>query len=114
LSIEACVDAETFLPVFHAVVLGDGQAVGFESGNIVIFLYKFGDVSDFSVAVAVDQSEPFHLVVNPLCCEFSEAIDGLEIGGGDAGVGIDVEEIDDGYEQTFPEHHVTFRRVLFR
>lgn len=112
LSIEACVDAKAFLSVFHAVVLWDGQAVGFEPGNVVIFLYEFGDVSDLSVAIAVDQSEPFHLVVDPLRCEFSEAVDGLEIRGGDASVGIDVEEVDDGDEQALPEHHVAFGRVL--
>lgn len=65
------IDREGFLAIFHAVVLADIQAIIFELRNVVVFFNHASNLPDFLVAVAVDQSEPFDLVVYLLGREFA-------------------------------------------
>lgn len=64
-----------------------------------MFLNKLSNVTYFSIAIAINQPKPLNFIIDSLCCELAEIVDGFEIGGCYACIGIDVEEIDDGDEQ---------------
>lgn len=112
-AIKTSVHAKWFFSVFHAIILRNSEAIGFESRNIVILLYQTGYLTYLSVAIAVNKPKSFHFIVDSLCCELSKRVDRFEVRCRYSSVRIDVEQIDNWDEQTFPEHHVTLRRVLF-
>jgi hypothetical protein len=82
--------------MFHTVIFRYGQSISFKPGYIILFLNKLSNIPNLPVAIAIDQSKPLHLIIDPLRCEFAKIVDRFEIGCGYSGVGIDVEQIDDG------------------
>lgn len=85
--------------MLHAIIFRYCQPISIKAGDVILFLNKLSNISDLPVAIAINQSKPLHLIVHPLCCEFTKIVDRFEIGCGYSRVGVDVEEIDDGNEQ---------------
>jgi hypothetical protein len=71
LLVDPSIEREIFLATSHAIIFVDSEPIGLEPRNVVVMFNKISDIFDFTIAVAVDESEPFDLVINSLASKFS-------------------------------------------
>ena len=98
LSIQSSIQSKSFLSPPHSIILVNSQSITLESGDIVLLFDESGHISYFSIAIGINESEPLHLVVNPLGSKLSQTMNRFEIRGGYPTIRIDMEQIQYRYQ----------------